>query len=261
MILPFGWGRGRRRRILVIGDSHCQALLQACHERSGPEGPVRVMVRRLARVKNGKKIGDISYRRALWLVRMLGPDDVLISMLGGNAYNIIGLVQHPEPFEVFETWETGPPARPARVIPQRAMLDLLETHLCDHEATRLARLRAAARCRVFHVDPPPPKADLGHLVKHETEFVKAGIDQTGVSSAALRLTLWHLQCRLMRKLCSEIGIGAVEPPREAIDENGFLGQRFYAKDATHANGAYGELVLRMLERLALDSLPGSSGKG
>jgi hypothetical protein len=113
------------------------------------------------------------------------------------------------------------------------------------------KIRGAARCAVFHLAPPPPKQDVDHILSNpDSDFTKAGILENGVSPAPLRLKLWELQMRVLRKLCEEWDVGLVPPPGEAVDSSGFLKRDYYAKDATHANAAYGELVLRQLERLA-----------
>jgi hypothetical protein len=38
----------------------------------------------------------------------------------------------------------------------------------------------------------------------------------------------------------------VRPPAEAVTEDGFLAENCYAKDATHGNRRYGEMVLKQI---------------
>ena len=41
----------------------------------------------------------------------------------------------------------------------------------------------------------------------------------------------------------------ISGPAEAVDDSGFLLERYSADDATHANAAYGDLVCDLLERV------------
>jgi hypothetical protein len=63
--------------------------------------------------------------------------------------------------------------------------------------------------------------------------------------------MWHLQVDVLLKLTVDFNIGLLLPPDSTLTPLGFLDPAFYANDATHANAAYGELVLQQLEKLAL----------
>jgi hypothetical protein len=247
-----------RVRLLVLGDSHCHAISLAHAERPA-DGPVMISVRRFAKVKNGNPLGDIDMPAALDLVRTLRPSDALVSVVGGNQYNSIGLIQHPRPFQVLSDESSIVPPG-SEIIPRRVLLDVFENGLRGRDGTKLRELRAAARCRVYHLVPPPPKEDLDHILRHhESNFAKAGILDHGVTPAPLRLALWSIQTEAIQAFCRANGIVPVLPPREAVDAAGFLHPTYYARDATHANRAYGELVLRMLERVALHEAEAGDG--
>jgi hypothetical protein len=54
----------------------------------------------------------------------------------------------------------------------------------------------------------------------------------------------------LAKLCDELGIALVRPPKHGVTPKGFLAPLCYAKDVTHANRRYGEFVLKQMLDLA-----------
>jgi hypothetical protein len=67
----------------------------------------------------------------------------------------------------------------------------------------------------------------------------------------LRYKLWRAQSSLLRAFCAELGIVFVPAPIGAQDAEGLLSEPYWGDDATHANAAYGELVLdEIASRLA-----------
>jgi len=101
---------------------------------------------------------------------------------------------------------------------------------------------------VVHLQPPPPKRDNDHILRHhESRFSEDRIADLGVSTPELRMAFWQLQATLLASLCAELDIEVLPPPPGALDPDGFLAEAFYASDATHANPLYGELVLQQIE--------------
>lgn len=105
---------------------------------------------------------------------------------------------------------------------------------------------------MVHLLAPPPKADSDFIQQHhDSQFAADGIATLGVSSPQLRLKFWQMQNRALADICADLSIETIAPPAAACDADGFLSREFYARDATHANAAYGELVLQQLEDCAL----------
>lgn len=236
-------------RVVFFGDSHTHAVARALRDAVGDR--VLFEVHQMKRLKNGREIGDVTVEEAHSLARELEPSDVLISLMGGNQHQILGLVQHQVPFDLFiDAADARPPAG-IECIPLQAFRDIFRTALRGKDWTRLSRIREGVRCPVFHMAPPPPKEDAAHIGRrHETAFV-GGILDRGISPAPLRLKLWVLQVDVLRELGAEMGIGVLPPPEGSQTAEGFLKPEYYANDATHGNTAYGALVLEAAERLAL----------
>jgi hypothetical protein len=259
-------GRRRQERnplkkptILLFGDSHSYAIKRAVEKREGKGRPVPLAVHRLAKLKNGKRQGDTTFEDFLELIGPLGPEDVVLSAIGGNQHAVFSTIQHPSPFDFIEPGGQVELDGSAELIPYRVLSQVFEKGIRNGDGKSLEALRKATSARVVHLIPPPPKKDNAFIQNyHETHFASEGITAHGVSSPGLRLKFWTLQTTLLKDLCAQLGIEVMMPPAAALDEKGFLATDFYANDATHANHHYGELVLRQVER---DYLTGAVAEG
>ena len=235
--------------ILLFGDSHSHAIQSAIGKRMRKGRNVPVIVHRLKKEKNGREIGDTSLEEFLRIIRDLDADDVILSMIGGNQHAVFSLVQHSQPFDFFEPGQTDPIASGCEIIPYRILEDLFAYGLQKGDGKSIEALRKATNAKVVHILPPPPKADNAFIeAHHESLFAKQGIAARGVSRASLRLKFWSLQANILRNLCTQLGVEVMTPPPGTTDEAGFLLPDYYARDATHANHTYGELLLREVER-------------
>ncbi|OYU32014.1 MAG: hypothetical protein CFE39_05470 [Comamonadaceae bacterium PBBC2] len=243
-----------KTRVFIIGDSHTDAVKHALKLRDTSEqGAVQFEAYRYSTVKNGKMIGDLSLDAIVDRISALDSTDLIISTIGGNQHQTLSLVQHPTPFDLYES--NSPPALSdeglCTTIPRAQMWDYLEKGIRGGDGKRMQHLRANARCQVYHLSPPPPKEDAAHILRRfETKFAEIGLLEKGVTPAALRLKMWRLQVEVLRHLTTEFGIGLLPPPENSLSDTGFLDPAFYANDATHGNTAYGVAVLNQIETIA-----------
>jgi hypothetical protein len=274
---------------VVFGDSHVHAIQEAIKARAEAGIAVAVEARRLLKTKSvatdsppsrlpgldklkalvgqwtggalgARTIGDTSFEAFLVEARRLGPADVLVSAVGGNQHAVFSTVQHADPFDFFFP-EDRPDATEGHVplVPFRPLYDQFATGLRLGDGATLSALRRATKARLVHLIAPPPKSDSAYIRRyHDSHFAAEGISSLGVSSPALRLKFWQLQNRALKEICADLDIETIEPPAAACDEEGFLRRHFYARDATHANAAYGELVIEQLEQLRLERGAGAS---
>ena len=246
-----------KRRIFIIGDSHTDALKRVLKLReANSDAKLDIVAYRYSKMKNGAEIGDLSTEQAEKMVSELTNADLLISTTGGNQHQMLGLVRHPVLFDFHIPGEYATSLLDgAEAIPYGALWEVFERGLRGKDGERLLRLRAAAGCPVIHLAPPPPKEDESHILRRfETAFAEKGIAEFGVTPASVRLKLWQLQVRVLASLCAEWNIQLLPPPAGTQTPDGYLKPEFYANDATHANEAYGELVLRQLEALSVENL-------
>jgi hypothetical protein len=251
-------GKPRDPRILLFGDSHSHAIQRAIEKRIGKGQSAPLSAHRLLKEKNGRNIGDTSFEDFLESIRRLTPGDVVLSMIGGNQHSVLSMIQHPQAFDFFAPGEAAPDSA-KETIPYKALEEVFTRGLRGGDGKTLEALRQATRARVVHILPPPPKSDNAFIEQyHETLFAQEGLPTLGVSPPALRLKFWKLQARVLERICAELEIEVMRPPRRTIDEEGFLRPEYYAQDATHGNWRYGERVLRKIERKYLH--PAASGE-
>jgi len=237
-------------QILLFGDSHVYAVQRAVERRTVKGQPVPLSAHRLLKTKNDVVMGDTSFEDFLKLAGALKESDTVISMIGGNQHAVFSTIQHPQPFSFLLPGDKPEPGAGAiGLIPYRTLADHFDAGIRGRDGKSLTALREATRARVVHLQPPPPKRDNQHiLLHHESNFANEGITTLGVSPPELRLKFWRLQSVLLEALCTSLGIDVLPPPPDALDPDGFLLPEFYASDATHANPAYGELVLQQVEQ-------------
>lgn len=233
------------QRIIIIGDSHTHAIKRSLKLNKFTQDDCVIEAYRLSKIKNGIKVGDISLEEILEQAPNLKKNDMIISVIGGNQHNSFGLIQHPIKFDIFDKSNLSSElSENSECIPYNIISDIFETGLRGNDFARLLQVKSHANCPVYHIGAPPPKESKEHILKrHETDFAAKGILEKGVSSSSLRLKLWHLQMQVTHKLCREAGVNFIAVPDEALCSKGFLKESFYAEDATHANHAYGTLLV------------------
>jgi hypothetical protein len=236
-------------QIVLFGDSHVYAVERAIYHRNFKKRPIPLTPYRQLKIKGGKQLGDLSFDAFLTLIKGLGPDDVVLSMLGGNQHSVYSLVQHPLPFDFFEPGAGNDVEKGSHVIPYRLLERVFAEGIRNSDGQGIARLRRSTAARVVHIVPPPPKADSTYIRQHHETVFAENILAQGVSPASLRLKFWKLQTRILEALCRAAKVEVLLPPAIALDKDGFLAPKFYANDATHANSAYGEAILTEVEQL------------
>jgi hypothetical protein len=156
------------------------------------------------------------------------------------------MVKHPRPFDfVLQSHPHLPMAEGAEVLPfgavKRAMAASLEEYL---QIMRL--VRAQARGRMFHLEPPPPLEDGDRVLIDVPWMFFQGLTRE-VAPAGLRYKCWRLHSELIQEFCREQKILMLPVPSEAVGEGGYLNPAYYL-DSTHANTSYGALVVAQIKQ-------------
>src|SRR5262245_28363738 len=81
-------------RIVVIGDSHTAALLRAREFEQRAEIYQHIDIVRVRKEKDGRTIGDMDLQSFLKRISRFGPSDFVFSVIGGNQYAIVSMVQN-----------------------------------------------------------------------------------------------------------------------------------------------------------------------
>ena len=232
-------------KVFIIGDSHTHALKQAL--KGGFTG-ADISVRRLSKIKNDTRIGDISFEGFLSECAGLSVDDIVVCAIGGNQHSAMSLIQHPVPYDIHsQPDEQQSPRQDITYVPRNLIKDRLAQGLKGGDGAKITQIAAQGPFRTLHLTPPPPKENADYILNRpETDFLRKGILEAGVSDAAMRQRIWILQNEVMADLLDAAKVQMLPVPQAAMTPDGFLHPDYYGPDATHANAAYGALVLEQI---------------
>jgi len=242
------------RKILFFGDSHVHAVRDAIKQgATGPDGH-ELRALRLTKIKHGALIGNISHSDLVLVCNTLSAGDLAVSVVGGNQHATLSLIRHPSPFDMMAPEATAPDV--PQIVPRNAIKGLFRLGMQPNDIRRIAEAAAAGPHRTVHLAPPPPKADEAHILRRvEADFAARGIMEHGVSPAPLRLRFWEVQVEVLTEMLAEHGVTVLPPPDGTRTEDGYLRPEYYARDATHANPAYGARVLDQIAALVKTPAP------
>ena len=246
--------------LLAFGHSHLGAVQQVYVARNKDIPPPERKVRffRLNTkgfqpnfvTANGKNelAPDLRRRLKSILIKQT-PKAVLLSAMG-NGYNSLAMLQHPTPFNFY--WpemdfdEAG--LEKAEEIP----FDLVKAQVKDvaeNEALVFWReFNALAKCPVFLLLPPPPVKEEFHIRAYPGAFGER-VQKYGISPPGLRLKIYMLYMQVIAEAVKNTQTTIIEAPIAALS-GGYLAQTYWAEDPTHANAAYGALILDELRKKA-----------
>lgn len=236
-----------KRNILIFGESHVVAIKQAIKAGSKALAGYNVQAVRLTKIKNKTLIGDINIADLRLICRGFDENDLVVSQIGGNQHATLGLIQHPQPFNVFDKdGHLDQRAPKAEIIPRSTIKDVFKRSI-QVNAQCIQEIAWAGRHTTMHLASPPPKTDTAIFLRNvERDYVARGILQNGVSPAKLRLCLWEIQHEVLAAMLFEAKTMLLFPPEGTTTPQGYLAPEYYAEDATHANAAYGEKLLQQI---------------
>lgn len=234
-----------RNAIIIAGHSHTAALIGRARVESdfrllpiagydgffGLHGPLR----------DGFPVRAAPYWEA---VAHYAVHNRVALIYGGNEPNLRFLFEDPVPFDfVLHRVQSLPLNPDAVVVPEALVRAQIESLLAAALDDLLGALKIRAGFPVILLGTPPPKGDHQLLRR----FLPAEFPQLKLMSATVRLKLWHLLQELYAEKARSYGFDFLPVSDEVTDKDGFLKPPFWADDLTHANSAYGKV---MLERLA-----------
>ena len=233
-------------RVVVLGNSHTQSLKDALKkENASAKGDVEFSVKWIYTPGSGPQM-DITVHDALKFVANLRATDLVAISLAGTHHNIYGFLRHEVAFDIAPFQEDISDAK-IDIIPVNVLKS--EMSAANRARGMLPKIKAATRAAVYHIAPPPPKADEAFIRSRMRQYRGKLLESYGLNPPSLRQKMWKLEMDVLETVCSEWNIGFLSPPPEAFTQDGFLHADFYGSDATHANALYGKLVLTQLARL------------
>ena len=239
-----------KRKILVAGNSHTQIIKDAVTIRAGSGKPFGDDIEVCWVILGGKgDFGDTAREDAIAKIQGLRQSDLLVLSALGTLHNLIGLFNHDRPFQLVETangsvkHQTG-----IEVIPMNVLRDLFREHVENNPF--FMQMVDMAPCRVAHIFPPPPKESFAKSGK--TRIIEGVTVRLEYAPKDHRLALWKLEEKLAADYLTRQKVIHYSVPIRACTPEGFLAPAYHAKDATHANHAFGELLLLDLEYMMHD---------
>ena len=253
--------------ILIVGHSHTASVLGALSVRNkhwaAPEGlHVGVVNLRKLMPDLGLTTRDVIVLQppapprlhpgvVAEVERLIVPDSrlYLVSMIGGNAHNVLGLIRAEIPFDFILPEAPQLPLEPgAQLVPYGAMRTVLEQRMQSDRNT-LEALRRLYPGVLLHMESPPPPQDDAYVAAALEDF-RTIFPSGDVVSATLRYKLWRLHSTIVERYCHELGIIFVQAPVETRDAHGYLASQAYG-NATHGNAWYGSRLLGQMEAIVL----------
>jgi hypothetical protein len=235
-------------RIIIIGDSHTRALknhMERSQDFNNYKNLYEIYWLTSAKnEKNGKRHGDLSFEKAKELISTLTEEDCLVFSLLGTAHNIYGLLKHNIPFTTCKhTHIANQELIPYNVIKQ-FYLDFMK----KNKSIDILR-SIASRCKLIHMSTPPPKRSNQFIMENSHAYRDISVNEVTLNENTNRLAMWQIEMDALATYCIEAGMEILPPPKEVLDEEGFLKDIYYSSDATHANIKYGRQVIAQLEEL------------
>jgi hypothetical protein len=224
--------------MLCIGHSHVNAVEAAAKERGWALLRLREQDRQGGRLSETLP-GEFDERAAGG-----GP---VAAFIGGNVHTKLAMLRWPRPYDFVWPESEAPLDEGAEVVP----LDAIRSSLTFRSRTYnglLASLAERAKGPVIQVEAPPPLREDDFYLEHLQRVAGMPAEDMarGMCPAPLRYKIWRVHAEMVRDICAQHGLGYLERPAEAVDDDGYLKIEF-AFNPTHGNSLYGELVAKQLE--------------
>jgi len=99
--------------------------------------------------------------------------------------------------------------------------------------------------KIFHVLPPPPLESAASILS-SPEIFKDQLEYFNITPFSVRYKYFLTASKILKDYLEKYKIEILEPPAQAAEFNGGLKEE-YRFAATHANEAYGALVVRQIQ--------------
>ena len=235
---------------IVIGQSHVNAIADALAQ--GADTGSKISLYRLESKGGVPEPGTISTSEAVALVGGIEPPTPVFLSVLGTYHNILGLLRSGEEFDFLLGRDDVGDSTGATHIPHRAIANAFETVFS--ESNTLRRLREAAKAPLYLLSTPPPKQCNAFILESfmrqkKPTYRGKSVEDIGIEAPEKRAKLWLMETQLLRRWAKAHGMEFVPAPPRALSEGRFLNRDYYSTDVTHANAAYGALVVEQIQEI------------
>ena len=235
--------------LIFIGQSHTQAIYEA----SKLSTELNTSWAFLYPSSDGAVIdydefgSHLNIKTINYFESLVADNSIVLSTIGGNAHNVLAMLQHNPSFDFFSPHCPQRPEKNEYLIPYETIKVAFQEILKVGDLSILDAAKRSLPDLKFHIEsPPPPRSN---------ELIKALLDpyfidrypDAIVADPWLRLKFYKLHSEIFKARCEDLGITFIPTPLEAVDSDGFLLPEFVsATSSTHANNSYGSLVIKKL---------------
>lgn len=236
--------------IIVAGHSHTAALIGGG---SGPDAEICLMpVEGHDRVfgLHGPWICGYPVRNGYYwsALARYAPGNAIALLFYGNEHNTHFLFEQPPRFDFLPRGLPGLPVEADSVIVAESLIRAkFRSLLAPPLQGLLTYLKVQTDARIVLVGTPPPKRDYEGF---QNVFAPQYPEVT-LTSPIKMLKLWHVLQEAYQEQAERNGLEFISVPDNVMDDDGFLKLEFADVDITHANRAYGQVMLDHLTRQLL----------
>ncbi|WP_457587908.1 hypothetical protein [Ensifer canadensis] len=179
-------------------------------------------------------------------IESLLSEGTVFSLINRSVHDILSIIQHPRPFDfVIPGWSDFPFEPGCEVIPYQAFRAQL-VRLMEPDLKLIELASRVAEDRVVQILSQPP-LESAELIRTWAPWPLE--EGQSIAPASVRLRTYMVYADILAEWCSSLGIPLIRPPSSAVTERGFLKEGLHS-NATHANVAYGHLVLQQMREFA-----------
>lgn len=241
-ILKYLQPASRDKALVCIGHSHSVALMRAAESGAFPLDTINFWDNPEPWLEEATVT-----RLRPELAKRLQQGELVLSVIGGSAHTVLGMVEHSRPFDfVLPSAPELPVDETRDLIPAEAVRAKLVEMSAEY-LDKIPIIIEAAKGPVIHIEPPPPLADAQVIAAMVPWDLFPGQPRR-IAPKWLRYKLWRMHSEVIAATCMRLGIDYMHAPEEAKDDEGFL-RPCYDQDGAHANAAYGTLVLKAVQRV------------
>lgn len=246
-------------RLLIIGNSHVNSY--GGHQGRSPDD---YEMNPIDEARGFMRIGGDSVNQGYWeaAVKLAKTFPIALCFLGNqHVYHFMFLDKR------FDFAMASHPGlvmdQGVELVPELQVREVFQPSM-NHLEMVLKRMLDAGGQPPIVLGTPPPKGDNEAIRRgmqinalHADIFAKMATDlgvdpeKAQLAPAYLRLKLWFLLQQMMRETAERLAVEFWPVSASAMTEEGFLRPEYWGGDATHANGAYGALMLDEYERRLL----------
>lgn len=147
------------------------------------------------------------------------------------------------------------------IVPEATLIAFMRADMSDLDPI-IATIHAAGG-RAVLCGTPPPKADAGFVrertvregyFRNVAESRGFDIGEIELAPPLILYKVWKVMQNTLAEVAARNGARFMPVPAELKTADGFLRPDYYAPDATHANAAYGAIMLRELRAFVASGL-------